>query len=205
MLHQTLTVPDKDRRTVLANMFAARKRVFVDLLGWDLPVSHGLYEIDQFDTPEATYIVLTDASGQHRASARLLPTCRPHILDSLFPMLSKEAIPKGPTVREITRFCLDRSLRAAQRRIARDALVHALVRYALAHGIERYTGVADKAWLDQILDFGWDCRTLGMPRFVDGACLGALLITIARDTPDRLMRAGLRDTAGDGGERCHVL
>ncbi len=31
------------------SMFEERKRVFVDLLRWDVPVVAGRYEIDQFD------------------------------------------------------------------------------------------------------------------------------------------------------------
>ena len=38
-------------------MFEARKRVFVDLLKWDVPVLDDAYEIDQFDTPDASYLV----------------------------------------------------------------------------------------------------------------------------------------------------
>ena len=84
MLH----ILSSDRRDleghVLRGMFEARKRVFVDLLGWDVPVIDGRYEVDQFDDHHATYLVVTDDAGEHRASARLLPTTRPHILDSFF-------------------------------------------------------------------------------------------------------------------------
>ena len=38
---------------VFRSMFEERKRVFVDLLGWDIPVLAGRYEIDQFDDDEA--------------------------------------------------------------------------------------------------------------------------------------------------------
>src|SRR3546814_1687161 len=34
---------------LLQSMFADRKRLFVDLFGWDVPVFDGQYEIDQFD------------------------------------------------------------------------------------------------------------------------------------------------------------
>src|SRR3546814_12577576 len=43
---------------VLAAMFEARKRVFVDLLGWDVPVLAGRFEVDQFDDVHARYLVL---------------------------------------------------------------------------------------------------------------------------------------------------
>lgn len=172
-------------------MFEARKQVFVDLLGWDVPVLAGRYEVDQFDDVHARYLIHTDAAQRHLASARLLPTVRPHILDSLFPELCEDAPPRGPGIYEITRFCLDRGLGAAGRRQARDTLVAALADYALANGITAYTGVAEIAWLQQILAFGWRCRPLGLPREIGGTMLGALRIEITPDTPALLARAGI--------------
>lgn len=123
MLHvmQTDARPMPDG--VLRAMFAARKSVFVDLLKWDVPVIDGTYEVDQFDDTHATYLVLADGDGGHLASARLLPTTRPHILDSFYGELCEEAPPQAPDVFEITRFCLDRDLSARERRAARDTLV----------------------------------------------------------------------------------
>lgn len=112
-------------------MFEARKRVFIDLLKWDVPVLAGMYEVDQYDTIDATYLVLTDGEYRHLASARLLRTDRPHILGELFPTLCEEAAPAGPTVREITQFCLEPTLTAAERRQVRNQLVTALVEHAL--------------------------------------------------------------------------
>jgi acyl-homoserine lactone synthase len=87
---------------------------------------------------------------------------------------------------EITRFCLDRRLGAAARLRARNQLVLALARYALARGIRRYTGVAELGWLQQILAFGWRCRPLGPPDIVGGRTLGALSIEIDAETPGLL-------------------
>lgn len=180
---------------LLRGMFEARKRVFIDLLGWDLPVLAGRFELDQFDTPEAIYLILADEHGTHRASARLLPTTKPHLLDTLFAELCDGPVPSGETVFEITRFCLDRSLGARGRRAARDELVHALARYGLDHGITLYTGVAEPGWLDQILAFGWHCRLLGTTREIQGSRLGAIAIDIDAGTPRLLERAGIRGSA----------
>src|SRR3546814_13988791 len=81
-------------------MFAARKEVFIDLLKWDLPVLAGAYELDQFDDPDAEYLILIDGKGRHRASARLLRTDRPHLLGDLYPHLCDGPVPTGPTVRD---------------------------------------------------------------------------------------------------------
>jgi acyl-homoserine lactone synthase len=176
---------------VLRNMFAARKRVFVDLLNWDVPVIDGAYELDQFDDEHARYLVLTDGECRHLGSARLLPTTRAHILDTLFPALCAGPIPTGPDTFEITRFCLDLSLAAAERRQIRDRLMTALTEHAQANAIATYTGVAEPAWLRQILDFGWEARTLGQPLPIDGRKLGALRIEITPDTPSLLAARGI--------------
>ena len=76
-------------------MFAARKEVFIDLLGWDLPVLADRFEVDQFDTPDAEYLILLGPDHVHRASARLLRTEREHILGHLYPHLCTGIVPTG--------------------------------------------------------------------------------------------------------------
>lgn len=176
---------------LLHTMFEARKRVFVDLLHWDVPVVAGRYEIDQFDDDQALYVIVSDGAGQHQASARLLATTRPHILDSLFPQLCVAPSPRGPDTLEITRFCLDRSLPAAARRKARDRLIAALADFALANGIRRYVGVAELSWLQQIVSFGWRCRPLGFPLKTAGRTVAALEISIDAETHGMLATHGI--------------
>lgn len=178
-----------DEAGALRAMFEARKEVFVDLLKWDLPVLAGKFEVDQFDDPNAEYLILLEDGVRHRASARLLRTDRPHLLGGLYPHLCAGPVPVGPTIREITRFCLDRHQRAIARRSARNQLVTALVEYALHQGIAEYTGVAEQDWFEQIRNFGWKCKSLGQPFRHDGRALVALHIHIDQETPE-LLRAG---------------
>lgn len=189
MLHviQSATRPASD--AVLRSMFAARKSVFVDLLKWDVPVLDGRYEVDQFDDVHATYLILAEPDGTHLGSARLLPTTRPHILDSLYAELCEEAPPQSPEIFEITRFCLDRRLSARERRQVRDTLVTALADHALATGITAYSAIAEMGWFQQILAFGWRCMPLGLPKVIDGTMLAALRIEITAETP-ALLAAG---------------
>jgi len=197
-------VPDR----VLRAMFAARKEVFVDLLGWNVPVIDGRFEVDQFDDQHAQYLVLAGRDGRHFGSARLLPTTRPHILDSLYPELCDDAPPRAADTFEVTRFCLDRGLTARDRRTIRDTLVVALVEHALANGITSYSAIAELGWLRQILAFGWRCRPLGRPTPIAGKTLGAIEIAITTDTPELLARTGIaalrqapHDEAGYDGAR----
>ena len=173
-------------------MFAARKQVFVDLLKWDVPVIDGRFEVDQFDDGNATYLVLADGAGSHLGSARLLETSRPHILGDLFPTLCEELPPRAEGISEITRFCLDRSLNARDRRVVRDTLVTAIVIHALDQGIRQYTAIAEMSWFQQILAFGWRCTPLGMPQACENTLIAALTIDIDAATLTQLAHAGIR-------------
>lgn len=175
----------------LRSMFAARKRVFVDLLKWNLPVLADRFEVDHFDDPNASYLIVTDPSGEHLASARLLPTTRPALLDSLFPFLVAGPVPQGDRIAEITRFCLSRDVSARERRVARDMLLVGLVEHALANGIDTYTGVAELSWFRQIQTFGWRCRQLGEACEHEGRLLVALRIDIDDQSAAQLASAGI--------------
>ncbi|WIW89580.1 acyl-homoserine-lactone synthase [Sphingobium sp. V4] len=175
---------------LLDAMHSDRKRIFVDLLKWDVPVVEGRYEVDQFDDERAVYLVATDAHGGHRGSIRLLPSDGPHILGSVFPRLCEGDVPRSRHVFEISRGCLSPRLRAAERLQVRNALTTAAVEYALLYDIESFTCIADSGWLSQILSLGWDCWPLGLPQKIGRALTGALKIDIDADTLRKLREAG---------------
>lgn len=175
---------------IAANMHRDRKRIFVDLLGWDVPTVAGEYEVDQFDGPGAVYLVSGEANGEHCGSIRLLPTIQPHILGSLFPELCDGKVPIGPNVYEITRGCLSPRLRSAERLRIRNQLTTAAVAFALENRIDTFTCVADGGWYSQILSLGWRCEPLGLPMIIGGAMTGALRICVERNTPQLLADAG---------------
>lgn len=183
-------------RAALRAMFEARKRVFVDILKWDVPVLDGQYEVDPFDDGHAIYLILMNDDGQHLASARLLPTTRPGILNSIFRHFATEPLPEGADVFEITRFCLSPDIGSRRRRLCRDILVTAIARHAIERGIRTYTGLAEVGWLRQILTFGWQGELLGVPQEQGGMLLGALRIDIGPDTLHRLAQAGIQSADG---------
>jgi acyl-homoserine lactone synthase len=169
-------------RSLVRNMHADRKRVFVDLLRWDVP-HDGVGEYDQYDDELAEYLIVQDReTGDHLASLRLLRTDRPHLLSDAFPHLCERGVPSGPEIREVTRLCISPRRRAAQRLEARNLLIRALVEYGLLRGLRSFTGVAEIGWLSQILSAGWDCRPLGLPQHVAGSLVGALIINIEPNT-----------------------
>src|SRR3546814_4101286 len=97
-------------------MFADRKRLFVDLFGWDVPVIDGQYEIDQFDNAHTIYLIAADDDGQHEASLRLFPTSQPHMLGTPFSHLCPLGVPAGDKIWESTRLCLPQRHGAERRR-----------------------------------------------------------------------------------------
>lgn len=178
-------------RRPLETMFADRKQLFVDLLGWAVPVVADRYEIDRFDDAHAVYVVGHDVHGVHEGSLRLLPSVRPHILDTLFAELCPAGVPVGETICEITRLCLPQRHGAARRLEIRNDLISAMVDHALARGITTLTGVVEDRFRREIIAMGWRAEPLGPAVRIDGALLGTFAAHIAPDTPDRLRWTGI--------------
>lgn len=163
----------------IAGMHADRKRVFVDMLKWDVPVVDGLYEMDEYDTEEAIYLIVQDGvNGAHLGSVRIVPTSGAHLLGDKFAFLCAGAVPSGPDIWEITRLCTAPGLPRETASRVRQQLALSLVEFALIGGITRYTMMTHMALLSGVLATGWDCEPLGLPAEIGGEMVGALLVTI---------------------------
>jgi acyl-homoserine lactone synthase len=180
-----------ENQPLLQSMFADRKRLFVDLYGWDIPVLDGQYEIDQFDNQHTVYLIVVGAEGQHEASIRLFPSTRPHMLGTLFPHLCPLGVPVGDTIWESTRLCLPQRHGAERRRELRNLLFSAMVDIALERGIEHFTGVIPDPFRKEVLAMGWQAEPLGPAVRIPGGPIGAFLIHIRPDTPERLRWTGV--------------
>ena len=167
-------------------MHRERKRVFRDIMQWDVPIIDDQYEVDQFDTKHALYFLRRDSDGKLLGSCRLLESQRSHMLSDVFSHLCDVDIPVGPNVWEITRACITPSIRTADRLLVRNQMVSAVVDYALVNGIDTYTCVCSAGWLAQVLAMGWVVEPLGLPRPIDGVLTAALKIDIDATTPKRL-------------------
>jgi acyl-homoserine lactone synthase len=189
---------------LFAQMFQERKRVFIDLLGWDLPALDGRFEVDQFDNPATRYIICASPEGEHLGSLRLLPCNGPYLLGSVFSFLCEGEPPVTPKIWEISRLCLSRAIRAPERRSVRDHLATAVTRFALQEGIQAYCCVADMPWYSQLLSFGWRCEPLGLPQHLECGMIGALKILITDETPALMQEAGVwSHSLGPLGEFSH--
>jgi len=186
-----------ENRPLLQSMFADRKRLFVDLFGWEVPVVGDRYEMDQFDNADTIYLIVADDNGGHAASIRLFPSTRPHMLNTLFQHLCPFGVPVGDSTWESTRLCLPQRHGAQRRRILRNMLFSAMVDVALERGIERYTGVIPDPFRKEVLAMGWQAEPLGPAVRIPGGPIGAFLIHIRPDTPERLGWTGVYTSAFD--------
>jgi N-acyl-L-homoserine lactone synthetase len=161
----------------LMQMHRDRRRVFVDRLGWALPIRGSWLEVDDFDNDYTVYLLARSADGSHQGSLRLLPTTRPHMLQRLFPMLCAGPVPVDDRCWEISRLVTN-PVGASGTSILRvhRLLALALLEFAGLNGIESFSLVIEAERLPALLSVGWTVMPLGLPVEVDGELLQALEI-----------------------------
>ena len=146
----------------LLEMHQQRRRVFVEGLGWPLPLN-GAMESDQYDGEDVIYLLVKDdLNARLRASVRLLRTDRPHPLLDLFQGLCDAGVPRGPNVREISRFCTCPGVTSRRERLALLwEIICASLETAFLFDFELLTFVANRALRPLALNCGWDALSLG--------------------------------------------
>lgn len=160
---------------IIDAMYRLRYDVAVDQWGWDIPGAQPGREKDQFDSDNAAYFVAMGDEGTHLegraiATARLLPTTRPHMMSELFSSFCDlQPSPVQDDVWECSRYLSDAELvgdKATSRR-ARIAVNLGMIEFALSHDINRFI------WLTHQLMYGlmikaWVSEPLGLPKRADG-------------------------------------
>ncbi len=168
--------------TVKAALGNYRRAIFIEKLGWPLPLVDGL-EIDQFDRPDTIYVVGKTESGDICGCARLLPTTRPYLLGEVFPDLMGDAAPPcSAHVWEISRFSSSilsggpDALRQAHRNTR--ILLAKIVRFAQAAGVKRLITVSPLA-VERLLNrLKVHIHRAGPPRLIDGKPVFACWIEV---------------------------
>jgi len=151
-------------RDELSDMFRVRKAVFVDDLGWKLPVTDGL-EIDGYDDERAVYGLAFDAAGRVTMGARYRPTDDRAMLTDIFPHAidPRFGTVTGADVWEITRgMCLE-SGRQPHNLMRRAIQALAPLEYALAHGVRWLIAFAEVRLVPLAMAMGWRIELLGEP------------------------------------------
>ena len=141
----------------LASMHQLRRTVFSERLGWSVTVVNGL-ELDQFDLPEAHYLVHYAPDGRVNACTRLLPTTGPYLLADVFSDLVDGEPPRAPDIWESTRFCADQATAPAN--IA-AILMAGMLEFGLSAGLRAYVSVSDIRMEPIMRRAGWNPVRLG--------------------------------------------
>jgi len=145
----------------LVEMFRQRKAVFVDGVGFEIPVI-GDMEIDAYDRGDTLYLLAKDRpDGRLLASVRLLTTKGPHLMCELFDAADREWMPGGATVWEASRFCTAPGVRDQGRRHALLwEIICGVIETGLLYGIDEVIFTASRALLPLALHCGWHVRTV---------------------------------------------
>lgn len=174
---------------LLDAMFRLRARYFNGMRGWNLPLESGC-EIDRFDGAGTLYAAALEDDGTLVGCFRLLPTERPHLLDSCFPDLmaaaSGRTLMRGPGLWEISRLAViptepDSPFRTETVRIT-AALLDCLFALCAEGNIRRVTCVTDLQFERLLQVLGFDChRTAGPVRIGVEDCVAGYLDTHAEN------------------------
>ena len=159
----------KSRPDETAEIFRLRKRVFHDVLKWDVRIT-GDQEIDSFDDANPLYVTsISPANGKMRGALRLLPTLGPNMLADTFPQLLDGAPAiRSAAVWESSRFCIDPDL--AQHRssnqvtVAAAELMCGVGELGLASGITHIVTVTDVFLERMFRRMGCPGERIGRPR-----------------------------------------
>lgn len=176
----------------LAAMHRQRKAVFVDRAGWKLSVIAD-QEIDRYDLLEDTvYLLVKDEPhGPVVASTRLLTTTGPHLMGDLYSAAYRAAIPSGPRVWEVSRYCTAPPIEDRSRRLGLLwETICGIMETALEHGVDHIIFAANRALLPRALECGWQART-AEPTMNDGD--DEVTAVIATVTPEGLHNVRVRN------------
>ena len=95
----------KKRPELYSTMFWDRRKQFCERLGWPLKSDEWGFEMDQYDGPEALYVVKVAENGHHAGSMRLMSLASRTMLFDHFEGTVKSASLDTATMWECTRFC----------------------------------------------------------------------------------------------------
>ena len=172
-------------------MFQLRKRVFHDLLKWDVSV-RGNWEIDDYDDANPLYVLsYSDETGHLRGSLRLLPTLGPNMLDDTFPILLGDSPQvRSASVWESSRFCIDPTISqdrgSNQVTIAAAELMCGVGELGLSSGLSHIVTVTDVFLERMFRRMGCPGERIGEPQRIGSVYAVAVAWEVTIDLLDRM-------------------
>lgn len=138
------------KEDLLRDMHRFRARVFCDMLKWQVLVNDEGLEVDQFDLPDAIYLLALDEDRRVIGTWRLLSTSGPTMIRDVWPhYLETLPMPASPDVWEVSRFAVSPICQRAdeivsQSRRAIGEMFCALTEFCLSAGIRQVYTLYDE-------------------------------------------------------------
>jgi len=141
---------------------AFRYEVFVKRLCWQLPDADaaGAIEWDRFDRTDTVHVVSLDAAGQICGCARLMPTTKPYLLQTLQAHASNLALPCCPSVWELSRFAARPSQNPSTDSLPGMQFFPSILAIAATLGASRVIGAVSYAIARLYRRFGLELHTI---------------------------------------------
>jgi acyl-homoserine lactone synthase len=179
--------------------FRLRHEVFVKERGWKDFDRDGVYEKDQYDNDDATYLISVDERENVVGSFRLYPTVLPHMLSEQFPAMIDGAVLRRIDILELTRLAICRNQRGTQTYFE---LFLALQEYCLEQGISGATNLVRTHRIPVVQKAGMNIIPLGLSREIDGEMCTAALLEVSEDVLQRMRKiSGISTTVMEDRER----
>lgn len=149
---------------ILDRMHKLRHEVFVEQLKWPDLTSRDGREYDQYDVPEAHYIVMVE-DGEVVASVRFNRFDGPTLLEEIFPHLVEfEPLPEGGKVVDLSRFVVSPYVADKTRLGGHGAeIICAILEYGAAEELDALTAVISTHFLSTVLSWGLEAYAMGFP------------------------------------------
>ncbi len=164
----------KDDSPEMDRMLKARAYLFHDRLKWDVSVDRNGHEKDQYDTPDATYLILEDHLDNHVASCRMIPLTRPNMTCEAFPGLFDRSMIDDPSACvECTRFCVTGSFAHSERDMSEQLFIEG-AHWLKTTSYSSLIAVFYPAMLRVYKRAGWSPRMINLQ---DGLIVGQWLLS----------------------------
>jgi acyl homoserine lactone synthase len=173
--------------SVEAELATYRYKVFVEHLGWDLPITQIGSERDQFDRPDTLYIVVKDSSDRICGCARLLPTTQPYLLNSMLPgLMGNQKAPESTEVWELSRYTtqlVNGEITTREEATGRfRSLLKSVCEAAFNRGAKRLISFSALGVERIARSFGINVHRVGPSQFMDGKAIVAFWVELDEQT-----------------------
>jgi acyl-homoserine lactone synthase len=169
----------------LEQHFRLRHEIFVKERGWKEFDRDGIYEMDQYDNGNATYLISVDEHDEVVGSSRIYPTALPHMLCEQFPALVDGAVPQRIDLVEFTRLAICKSQRGTQ--IYYEQFL-GLQEFCLDQGMSGATTLIRTHRIPVVQKAGMHVIPLGLSQEIDGEMCTAILIEASEDIMMRMRK-----------------